>query len=106
MWAMFVHLSALLGLTAIPILGFVAPVVIWQLKKEDFPELENHGRNVTNWLISSLIYSGVCFLLCFVFIGFPLFVLLGIVAVIFPLIGGLKAHNGEVWKYPLSLPIL
>jgi uncharacterized Tic20 family protein len=35
--------------------------------------------------------------------GMLLFALLGILAVVFPIIGGLKANNGEVWKYPLSI---
>lgn len=105
MWAMFLHLSALLGFTAIPILGFVVPIVIWQVKKEEFPELDVHGRVVTNWMISSLIYGAIGFLLFFVLIGIPFLLVLGALGIIFPLVGSLKAHNGEVWKYPLSFPI-
>lgn len=102
MWAMFLHLSVLLGMTAVPLLGLVVPIVIWQVKKDEFPELDVHGRNVANWLISALIYGAISFLLCLVFIGFPLLVALWLVSIIFPLIAGLKANNGIVWDYPLS----
>ena len=105
MWAMFLHLSALLGLTAIPVLGFVAPVIIWKVKQEEFPELDAHGRVVMNWVISSVIYGVICFALCLLLVGFPLLMVLGVVCLIFPVVGGMKAHNGELWKYPMSFPI-
>jgi uncharacterized Tic20 family protein len=31
-------------------------------------------------------------------------VALVIIGIVFPIIGGIKANNGEVWKYPLSIP--
>lgn len=31
---------------------------------------------------------------------------LAIVCIVFPIIGGVKANNGEVWAYPLSLKIV
>jgi len=42
-------------------------------------------------------------LLIFVIIGIPLLLLLCLVGVIFPIIGGIKASDGQVWKYPLSI---
>lgn len=53
-WAMFLHLSVLLG-WPLPVLGLLAPILIWQLKKEEFPELDEHGKEVLNFLISMLI---------------------------------------------------
>ena len=105
LWAMILHLSVFAGY-AVPLAGFVAPIVIWQVKKAEYPELDEHGRNVTNWLICMLIYSAISFVLIFAFIGIPLLWMLGIVAVVFPIIGGVKASSGEVWKYPLTLGIL
>jgi uncharacterized Tic20 family protein len=70
------------------------------------PELDAHGKIVVNWIISALIYGVVCFVLSFVVIGFFLGVALGAVAIIFPIVGGLKASNGEAWKYPLSITFL
>jgi uncharacterized Tic20 family protein len=104
-WAMFLHLSLLAGYV-IPLAGFVAPILIWQLKKTELPAIDDHGKVVINWLISGLIYATVCFLLFVVFIGIPLMVILGLMAVAFPIIGGIKANNGELWKYPFSIPFL
>ncbi|MGB3239214.1 MAG: DUF4870 domain-containing protein [Geitlerinemataceae cyanobacterium] len=100
-WAMLLHLSSLAGFL-VPGAGFIVPIVIWQLKKDDFPMLDTHGKIVTNWLISSLIYCAIFFLLSFVAIGIPLLVILGLLGIVFPIVGGIKASEGKLWKYPLS----
>jgi uncharacterized Tic20 family protein len=104
-WAMFLHLSLLAGYL-VPLAGWVAPIVIWQLKKAEMPELDVHGKIVVNWLISFVIYFIASFLLTCVLIGFPMVVALVIVNVVFPIVGGIKASNGEVWPYPLSIRFL
>jgi uncharacterized Tic20 family protein len=87
----------------IPYAGLVAPIVIWQVKKNELPGIDQHGKNAVNWIISLIIYSVVCFFLIFVIIGIPLLVVLGVLGLIFPIIAGLKANSGEYWKYPLSI---
>lgn len=99
---MFLHLSVLAGYFA-PIVGWVLPIAIWQIKRNDLPELDIHGRIVANWLISTVLYFGICFVLCFVGIGFPLMFLLWLANIVFTVIGGLKASNGEVWHYPMAI---
>lgn len=101
-WAMFLHFSQLAGFVA-PGAGFVAPIIIWQVKKTEMPELDVHGKMVLNWMLSALIYGIVGGILCLVLIGVPLLIILGLLCVIFPIIGGIKANNGERWKYPLVI---
>lgn len=104
-WSMFLHLSLLAGFI-VPLAGLIVPIVIWQVKKTDLPELDIHGKIVVNWIISLVIYAAVSAVLVLVVIGVPLLVTLGILAVVFPIIGGIKASNGEAWRYPLSLQFL
>ena len=103
-WAMFLHLSVLAGLV-VPVAGWVAPIVIWQVKKDELPEIDEHGRIVVNWMISAAIYFVVFLLMIFILIGIPLMVIWGIVTIVFPIIGGIKASQGEIWPYPMSLRI-
>jgi len=102
---MLLHLSVLAGFV-VPLGGLVAPILIWKLKKSEMPEIDAHGKMVLNFLISMLIYSLVAFLLTFVVIGVFLFFALVAVGVIFPIIGGIKANNGELWQYPLILELV
>jgi hypothetical protein len=104
-WCMFVHLSIFAGFV-IPFAGLAVPIVLWQLKKNEIPEVDVHGKIVVNWIISALIYFMVCFLLTFLLIGVPLMFVLGVLCIVFPIVGGIKANNGETWKYPGSIAFL
>lgn len=105
MWSMFLHLS-LLSNFIIPIAGIIAPIVIWQIKKDEYPIVDAHGKNAVNWIISAVIYGAVCLILTLAVIGIFLLAILGVLAIVFPVIAGIKANNGEVWKYPLSIQFL
>ena len=99
---MFIHFSQFFGYV-VPLAGLVVPVVLWQIKKNDSEIIDKHGKIVTNWIISVIIYAIVFSLLCFIIIGIPLLFALAVVGIVFPIIGGIKANNGEVWPYPLSI---
>jgi uncharacterized protein len=102
MWAMFIHLSQFAGYL-VPFLGFILPIVLWQIYKEKSEVIDMHGKNVTNWLISATIYAFGCFILSFIVIGIPMLFALAIIGVVFPIIGGIKANNGIVWEYPMAI---
>ena len=101
-WSMFLHLSVLTTYI-VPLAGLVAPIVIWQMKKNDSPKLDMHGKIVVNWVLSMILYMIVSVVLSFVIIGLPMLLALVILNIVFPIIGGIKANNGETWRYPLSI---
>src|SRR5262245_1159382 len=70
-WAMFLHFSQFFGFL-LPLAGLIVPIVIWQVKKDELPWLDQHGKNVVNWIISEIIYFFACILLVIVIIGIPL----------------------------------
>jgi uncharacterized Tic20 family protein len=102
-WAMALHLSQL-GNYVVPFSGFIAPIVIWQLKKNDIPNIDAHGKIVANWLLSAFIYGIIAGLLVIVVVGIFLLPILAIVSLIYAIVGGIKANQGEIWKYPGSIP--
>lgn len=102
---MFLHLSQLASLI-IPVAGIVVPIVIWQTQKDKIPALDAHGKMVTNWMISALIYSVVSVVLMFVLVGFLTILAVMVMAIVFPIIGAIKANNGELWEYPLTIKFL
>jgi uncharacterized Tic20 family protein len=104
-WAMYLHLSQLLGLL-VPLGGLIAPILIWQIKKDELPGLDAHGKVVLNWVLSELIYLLAAGLLTLILIGIPLLLAVVVLGIVFPIIGGVKANNGELWRYPLSIQFL
>jgi uncharacterized protein len=102
---MFLHLSQLLNMI-FPPLGIIAPIVLWQMKKDEIQGLDAHGKMIVNWMISCLIYGAVSFVLAFILIGFFGLFAIAIMGLVFPIIGGVKANNGELWEYPLTIKFL
>ena len=102
---LFLHLSQLANII-IPFAGIVIPIVIWQTQKDKTPALDAHGKMVVNWIISSVIYAVVSVILAFVLIGFLTLFAVAIMGIVFPIIGGIKANNGELWEYPLTIKFL
>ena len=104
-WALFLHLSLLAGFV-VPLGGLVLPIVIWQIKKAELPGIDVHGKIVVNWLISKFLYAVGCVILVLAIVGIPLLIALMVLMVVFPIVGAVKANDGKVWKYPLSIPFL
>ena len=103
---LFLHLSGLAFALVFPI-GIVLPIILWQTQRDKIPALDAHGKMVTNWMISATIYGVVSFVLMFVLVGFLTGAAVWLMAVIFPIIGALKANNeGELWEYPLTIKFL
>ena len=99
---MLLHLSLLAG-HAVALGGIIAPIVIWQVKKDEMPELDEHGKNAVNWVISFVIYAAISAVLCLVVVGFVLLPAVLILNIVFPIIAAVKASEGRVWKYPLAI---
>lgn len=98
---MIMHLGQLL-----PGPGWLVPLILWLTKKDESSAIDAHGKVILNWILSALIYGLAGVLLIFVFIGVLILTALGIVGVVFPIIGALKAKDGELWPYPLSIEFL
>lgn len=104
-YLMLLHLSQFASYI-IPLLGIVLPFVLWATKREQDPDVDAHGKVVLNWIITSYIYLFVGIMLVFVGIGIPLLILLGVLGLVYPIMGAMKAKNGEFWNYPFSIQII
>jgi uncharacterized Tic20 family protein len=103
MWAMFCHLAGLATFLAIPFAGLIAPLIIWQIKKDEHPFINANGKEAVNFQISIHIYFAVSAILIFAVIGFFLLPAVIIVNLVFLIIAGVKANNGESYQYPLCI---
>ncbi|MBE9033376.1 DUF4870 domain-containing protein [filamentous cyanobacterium LEGE 11480] len=90
----------------VPFAGLVAPIVLWAMAKDDYPEVDTEGKYILNWMISALIYSVVSGILCLFLIGIPMLIAVIFMGLIFPLLGTLKATKGESYEYPLTIKFL
>ncbi len=100
-WCLLIHLSQFCGYL-LPFAGLVVPIILWQIRKNEAEIIDQHGKVVVNWIITEIIYFVISFILVFLIIGIPLLLALIVASIAFPIIGAIKANNGEVWRYPMS----
>jgi uncharacterized Tic20 family protein len=102
MWAMFCHLGALAG-WLIPPANIIAPLVVWLLQKEQFPLVDDQGKEALNVQISVMIYAVISAVLVLVLIGIVLLAALAIFTVMVTVMGAIKANDGVAYRYPLCI---
>jgi len=108
MWAMFCHLGGLAGLI-MPVVGnIVAPLIVWQIKKDEYPFVDEQGKEAVNFQISMSLYgiigSVACLITCIGAILVPFLVgAVYIIDLIFLLVAAVKANNGYHYRYPLTI---
>lgn len=115
LWSVLIHVSALFT-------WFVAPLIIWLLKRNESPLVDAHGKEVLNFRITMLIGCLVAIGLIFaagagLFVltaatAFPFFILFPFLFVFFlaivgydfvcSIIGAVKAGQGALFRYPLT----
>lgn len=104
-WAMFAHLSALIGLI-IPLGNVVGPLIIWLMKKDTSAFIDDQGKESLNFQITVLIAAIAAGILIVVLIGFLLLPLIGLVALVFTIIAAIKANEGLTYRYPFALRLI
>ncbi len=102
MWAMLSHLSALAGVI-IPFGNIIGPLIIWMMKKDQYPAVNEHGKESLNFQISITIYLVVSAILIILLIGIVLMVVIGIFAVVMVIINAIKANDGQSVRYPITI---
>lgn len=100
------HLSQLLDFVS-GIGGFIVPLVLWLIKKDEVFGMDAHGKAILNFRISMFIYILLCIPLIILFgLGILGFIIIGIFYLIFPIINAIRVSNNEAPKYPFSITFL
>jgi uncharacterized Tic20 family protein len=103
MWAMFCHLAGLAGYI-MPVVGnIIGPLILWQLKKDEYGFVDEQGKEAVNFQISMSLYALISIPLFFVCVGPFLLAAVGIVDLVLLIIAAVKANNGEHYRYPLTI---
>ena len=92
-----------LCLVGFPILG---PLIVWLIKKDQSSYLDQQGRELLNFQLSFLLYGFLSFLLCFILIGIPLLIGVGIATIVLTIIGIVNASEGKLYRFPLTIRLL
>ena len=133
--AFLIHISAMAGYF-FPMGGIIAPVIFWQVKKDESQFLDEHGKEAVNFNLSFFLYSfilGLTFIPFFIrnlmsiisdadqmhsnfnfdfpfmfgFLGgISLLGILGLIRFGLIILAAIKANKGENYKYPFTIKFI
>lgn len=115
-WAMFAHLSALLGAIVTGHMFawgcFIGPLVIWLIKKDTLPFVDDQAKEALNFNITLAIVGLVLLVLSIITLGLglliaiPVGVIVGIGWLVLTIVAAVKANEGVAYRYPVSLRLI
>lgn len=116
-WALFAHLSILLGglLTSgwgFSIGSFIGPLIIWLIKKDTMPFVADQAKEALNFGITLAIVCFALLLLTILSLGIgalltiPILMVIGIAALVLVIIAAVKANEGVAYRYPLTIRLV
>lgn len=94
--AILSHILCLIG-------GFIPPLIIYLIKKDDSPFVTAHAKESLNFQLTLLIAYLVSAILTIILIGVVLLFLVGIAGLVLVIIATIKASENKFYKYPFSI---
>jgi hypothetical protein len=105
-WNVLCHATALAGFF-VPWAGHIlGPLIVWLAKRNDSPEIDQHGKESLNFQISMLIYNVIAGVLCLVLIGFVILAILHILNLVLVIIASIQASEGKFYRYPITIRLI
>ncbi|MFQ5866169.1 MAG: DUF4870 domain-containing protein [bacterium] len=105
-WGMLCHLAALSCWVGIPFGNIVGPLVIWLIKKDELPVVDEQGKESLNFQISLTIYIIIAGIMSIFLIGIPILIGLVIAQIALVIVAAVKVSNGEPYSYPFTIKFL
>ena len=106
-WALACHLAGFAMYTGIPFASVLGPFVVWQLKRDEHPLIDDQGKEAVNFQISIAIYTLVSFAMIFCFfIGVPMLAFLAVWHIVLMILAAIKSNQGHYYRYPLCLRLV
>jgi uncharacterized Tic20 family protein len=85
---------------------FIGPLVLWLIKKDDDPFIDQQGKEALNFQITVTIASVVGGVLTMICIGFFILAAVGIADLVFVIMACVATSKGEAYKYPVSIRLI
>ncbi len=100
---MLCHLLSLVQLLGVPAGNILGPLVIWLMKKEEDPFVDECGKESLNFQISMTIYMIISGILVLLVVGIFMLMVLVVVNIVYSIIAAIKASEGTSYTYPFTI---
>jgi uncharacterized Tic20 family protein len=105
-WGMLAHLACLAGLLGIPFGHVLGPLIIWLIKKNEIPFVDDQGKESLNFQITVALAAIVSLPLVCTGVLFLVPIVVVVLGVVFGVIGAIKANQGVYYRYPWALRLI
>ena len=112
-WALFAHLSALSAVVTGGLGAIIGPLVIWLVKKDTMPFVDDQGKEALNFnitvgiaLVALTILGTILVIILVGFLFYFLAFVVGIYWLVMTIIAGMKANEGVAYRYPFTLRLV
>ncbi len=86
--------------------GFLAPLIIYLVKKDESKYVSEHAKESLNFQITLMIAYVISFFLMFILIGIALMIALHIFRLVVCIIATIRANEGKMYRYPFTLRLI
>ena len=86
-----------------PFGNLIGPLIVFLVKKNDSRFIRANAAEALNFQLSLLIYILISIPLCLILIGIPIIIALVIMDLVCTIVAAIKAHGGEVYRYPMTI---
>jgi uncharacterized protein len=93
--------------------GFIGPLVIWLVRKNQSAFIDHHGRESLNFQITLLLVTlglfGMTIVLMFFLVGLlllPVLFVLPLIALVFEILAAIAAQRGDWHRYPFNIRLV
>jgi uncharacterized Tic20 family protein len=106
-WAIAAHLTTLSNIVSIP--GFIGPLIVWLVKKDEMPFAGAHGKEALNFQLTLWIVITVAWLIAVITCGagiivsLPIHIAAVIYSTIMSIIATMRASEGQHYQYPATI---
>jgi len=103
-WGMLAHLSGLVS--AMFGFPFVGPLLVMVTKGKESRWVEQHAKEALNFQITVTAALWLSALLIACIVGIFILPIVGLAALVLTIMAGLKANNGEMYRYPATVRLV
>ena len=105
--AMLCHLLSFSGfIVAVPGASIIAPLILWAIKKDSMPFVNDQGKEAINFNITVSIIALICVATFWLILPVFLLIGVGIAAIVLVIIAAIQSNEGKAYRYPFILRLV
>lgn len=106
-WALIAHFGGAVGMFFLfGVGGWIAPLIAMVAKGDQLPTIRGHAVKALNFQLTWSIVGAIGYLTLCIVVGFIVLPVAGLMGIIFGIVAGVKANDGQAYEYPAAIKMV